>query len=285
MKETMDSLNAYEIGHNGLFSDEYVPLIINDKEQKIAIFTCTDMMNIPFAENCNLKTLHIDDVKLNEAILSYKKKGFFIILYAHVGILFSRYVNPTIRILLQEKIDFGADIIITAHSHCVGGMEYYKGKPIFHSLGDFVMDGGSYRRRQSVILDIEVVESNFKSYTITPVVTNKELVSVLAPGNVQKKVLNSWNRVSMKIDQHSDNYQRFFKRQYKRELFQHTLSTIKFLFHTKGLLGMIKMISRRYEEVFRMGKWITKDRSKDRRDDEAILKDRKKFSEKELYKS
>ena len=285
MIETIDSLNAFEIGHNGLFEDEYIPIILNEGGQKIAIFTCTDMMNIPFAENCNLKTLHIDDAKLNELISSYKKEGFFIILYAHVGILFSRYVNPVIRTLLHEKIDFGADVLITAHSHCVGGMEFYKGKPIFHSLGDFVMDGGSYRRRQSVILNIEIVKGIFKSYTILPVKTNSELVTILAQGKVEKRILNSWNSVTMKLDRHSIDYPQFFKKQYKRELFQHTLSTFKFLLRTKGLIGMIAMVIKRYEEVFRMGKWIAKDRSKDRRDDEAILKDRKKFSEKELYKT
>lgn len=66
-------------------------------------------------------------------------------------------------------------------------------------------------------------------------------------------------------------------------MLQHSLSTIKFLFDTLGIIGMIGLILKRSEEVARMGHWITSNRSIDRRDDEAILKNRKRFSEKDLF--
>ena len=37
-------------------------------------------------------------------------------------------------------LDAGADIVIGAHSHCLQGMEYYVGKPILYSLGNFWFD-------------------------------------------------------------------------------------------------------------------------------------------------
>ena len=63
----------------------------------------------------------------------------------------------------------------------------------------------------------------------------------------------------------------------------HTLSTLHFLMKTKGVKGMFKLIVKRHEEVLRMVGWLVQDRSKDRRDDDAIRKDRKKFSENDLY--
>lgn len=89
--------------------------------------------------------------------------------------------------------------------------------------------------------------------------------------------------ISKQIKKHKNNYSNFFKYQYKIEMFQHSMSSILFLYKTKGLYGMLKMIFKRLEEVQRMFKWILSDRSKDQRDDDAIKKDRKRFSQNELF--
>lgn len=283
MDETIKSLDYNKILHNGLFKEKYKPLIINYKGEKIAIITCTDMMNIPFSKDSNWETLHIDDPLLDQIIEKYKNNNYFIILYAHVGMLFTRFVNPPVRELLHKKIDLGVEIIVTAHSHCLGGMEYYKEKPIFHSLGDFVMDGGSYRRRGAAVLNIVIENNTFKSYNIIPTIINQNLETELASKKKNLQLNRSWRYVSSKLQKHSSNYSIFFNRQYRIEMLQHSLSTIKFLFDTLGIIGMIGLILKRSEEVARMGHWITSNRSIDRRDDEAILKNRKRFSEKDLF--
>jgi len=38
----------------------------------------------------------------------------------------------------RAAIDAGADIVIGHHAHITRGVEVYKGKPIFHGLGNFV---------------------------------------------------------------------------------------------------------------------------------------------------
>jgi len=283
--ETIAALEKKNISYNGIFKNEYKPIIINRKGNKIAIFTCTDMMNISFSEDCQWKYLSIDNKYLDGLIKQYKKEGYFIIIYAHVGILFSRFVNPIIRKYLHEKIEYGTDLIVTAHAHCLGGMEYYNGKPIFHSMGDFVMDGGSYRRRRAAVLRIAIENNDFKEYEIIPTIIDNELKTKLASAEAKERMLNSWQYVTHKLKTHKEDYPRFFNRQYKIEMLQHTLSTLKFLLDTKGIAGMLSLIFKRYEEVLRMGKWLTTDRSKDRRDDEAISKDRKKFSADELFKN
>lgn len=37
----------------------------------------------------------------------------------------------------REYIDAGADVIVGAHTHCLQGMEFYNGKPIIYSVGNF----------------------------------------------------------------------------------------------------------------------------------------------------
>ncbi len=283
MFETINSLEELNIEHNGLYQTEYKPIIIEGKGEKIAIFTCTDMMNIPFLDDNPYKTLYIEDDYLNQLLKEYSDNNYFIILYAHVGTLFSRFLNPPIRNLLHEKIKYGADVIVTAHSHCVGGYELYEGKHIFHSLGDFVMDGGSYRRRESAILNLQIKNNKLQSYDLIPTITNNDLETVFPDIKRKKSILSSWDYVSNKTKKNSSNYEKFYRLQYKKELASHSISTLRFLLRTKGVKGMIKLIMQRREEVLRTGKWFVKDRSKDRRDDDAILKDRKRFSEDELF--
>ncbi|MBR1629707.1 MAG: CapA family protein, partial [Lachnospiraceae bacterium] len=40
----------------------------------------------------------------------------------------------------HSLIDAGADAVIGTHPHSLQGIEYYNGKPIFFSLGDFIFD-------------------------------------------------------------------------------------------------------------------------------------------------
>jgi len=43
----------------------------------------------------------------------------------------------------HQVIDSGADVVVGTHPHVLQGMEMYKGKPIFYSLGNFSFGGNS----------------------------------------------------------------------------------------------------------------------------------------------
>lgn len=98
-------------------------------------------------------------------------------------------------------------------------------------------------------------------------------------------MLKDFGAVSMKIEKHGNKYKSFYKWQYKKEMIIHTFSTLRYLIHTKGVFGMIRLVFVRFEEVFRMFKWVSTDRSNVQRDDDAILPNRKKFKQDELFKN
>ena len=283
MDETVAILNEKGFKHNGLYQDEYQPLLIEQGGERIAVVTVTDMMNIPFADGNKWKTLRVGDEEVLEIIKEWKEKGWLVILYAHIGILFSRYPNPVTVDYLHSCIDGGVDAVVTAHSHCLGCMEIYHNVPIFHSLGDFVMDGNSFRRRRSGILKIDIAEGKVKDWRIIPAEINEEYATVSPSEQVGKRMLKEFARCSNNLAKNAGRYTQFFKWQYKKEMIQHTSSTLSYLVHTKGVGGMLKMVLMRFEEVGRMFKWVSKDRSHDRRDDDAIKADRKKFTQDELF--
>jgi poly-gamma-glutamate synthesis protein (capsule biosynthesis protein) len=53
----------------------------------------------------------------------------------HTPALIAMYERP----LARAAIEAGADVVIGHHAHILRGMEVYKGKPIFHGLGNFVV--------------------------------------------------------------------------------------------------------------------------------------------------
>lgn len=61
----------------------------------------------------------------------------FVLAYVHWGTEYSYELEEVQLTTGREYLDAGADVIIGAHSHCLQGMEYYDGKPIVYSLGNY----------------------------------------------------------------------------------------------------------------------------------------------------
>ena len=266
MDQTIAALDKQGLAWNGLYKREYTPYLIEKQDYKIAIITCDDLMNIEFSEDCPWKTLRVDDLLIDTIINNYKQRGYFIILYAHVGMLFTRFPSPVIRDYLHSKVDLGVDLAVTVHSHALGGMEEYNGVPIFHSLGDFVMDGSSFRRRQNYILNIEIEHNKLKCWNIIPAIIDVELQTVIPCDKDQKKMRRSFDLVSNKLNKHRTDYVDFYKRQYKKEMLAHSLSTLHFIIKTKGIVGMFRLLFVRIFDVFSMINRVLKDKSKMRYD-------------------
>lgn len=79
-----------------------------------------------------------DATTLLEEITVQKQGGKFVIVYVHWGVERDERPQEYQRTLAQQYINAGADLVIGSHPHVLQGIEYYKGKPIVYSLGNFV---------------------------------------------------------------------------------------------------------------------------------------------------
>ena len=61
----------------------------------------------------------------------------FVIAVVHWGTEYSTVLEKAQLMTGKAYLDAGADAIIGGHSHCLQGMEFYNGKPIIYSLGNF----------------------------------------------------------------------------------------------------------------------------------------------------
>lgn len=280
--ETLRNLDKCCLPWTGLFKNSYQPYLIEQNSEKIAVISLTDMLNYELNGE-DWHVLRMESALVTPIISEWKQKGYSIILFAHVGALFTRFPNPITRRFLHSCVDAGCDLIVTVHSHVLGGMEIYKNVPIFHSLGDFIMDGASYRRRCAGILQVTWKQGKVEKWDIIPVMTDQNLQTRLPSGKIASRMLKSFKMVSDKIQKHSCKYDTFYRKQYRIELFFHMLSTVRFLLATKGFCGTVRLLYLRMEEVLRTVRWALSDRSNIQRDDDA-LKKKHHYSTSELFK-
>ncbi|MCA0987590.1 CapA family protein [Guptibacillus algicola] len=108
------------------------------------------------------------------------------IVYLHWGT--ERTIQPSAsqRNFAHTMIDAGADIIIGSHPHVLQGMEYYNGKPILYSLGNFLfpdyVDGDS---ADTVIAKIDVLMDNYE-VTLIPAVIHDSTVTLADKQNAAR---------------------------------------------------------------------------------------------------
>jgi poly-gamma-glutamate synthesis protein (capsule biosynthesis protein) len=67
-----------------------------------------------------------------------------IVLLMHWNYEMEPHPQPMHRQLAFAAIDAGADAIVGAHPHCVGGIEVYRGAPVVYSLGNWFVPHGVF---------------------------------------------------------------------------------------------------------------------------------------------
>lgn len=138
---------------------------------------CAAENNLPGANTFDF----IDNTKV---INELKNKVDKIVLIYHGGREHYQLPTPEQRKRFRYFINCGVDAIVAHHTHCVSGYEYFEGKPIVYSIGNFIFDykkkyqKGLWTEGMSVILELEDMNSNFR-ITLIPHTQGKEEDSTL----------------------------------------------------------------------------------------------------------
>ena len=255
LKKTLEVLSKKKFYNNGLYFDKYSPFEFKDDNNKIAIFCCTEFSNID-EKSQNPSIFYLKDLLSSSMIEKSKKNNFLNICFVHGGIMFTQLPNPIFREEMQKLVDKGADLVITVHPHIIGSEENYKEKLIIYSLGDFIMDGKSFDRRQSVYINIEINNNIISS--IEHKVTKNEDFYIKIHDN-SHRILLKRKKVSKKLN--SKNYIKSYNKNYKRDILLHSISTLKYILINKGFIFFLKFFILRFKDFFNMLRWFNKDTS------------------------
>lgn len=74
---------------------------------------------------------------MQQEIAAAKQQAALVLVALHKGIVHTpARLAPYEQPIAHAAIDAGADVVIGHHAHIIRGMEFFKGKPIFHGLGN-----------------------------------------------------------------------------------------------------------------------------------------------------
>ena len=107
-----------------------------------------------------------DAAALIKVIKEAKQTCDFVTVFPHWGTEYSEQPNTVQRELAKQCMDAGADLIVGAHTHCLEGIQFMEGKPVFYSLGNFIF-GQSIDR--SAAVKVTVTADGAVSYALIPV--------------------------------------------------------------------------------------------------------------------
>jgi poly-gamma-glutamate synthesis protein (capsule biosynthesis protein) len=89
--------------------------------------------------------------------------------YVHMGDQYRWTPRPWVVDVCRQYVDAGATAVLTSHPHATMGMEIYKGKPIFYSIGNFVYDQMfSVETRQGYFLELTIRGKTLVGFRIHP---------------------------------------------------------------------------------------------------------------------
>lgn len=120
--------------------------------------------------------------ELFEEIKKEKAASNFVIVNAHAGTEYSRSPSKSQRELYERFIDSGADVVFGSHPHVLQPTEWYNGKVIVYSLGNFIFnemqDFASYGALDTEIVRLGVVNGKTVYTEIYPAKINGTSVAL-----------------------------------------------------------------------------------------------------------
>jgi len=201
LMDTVANLNRASIGHAGAGANRaaaWTPAIITRNGAKIAFLSFSQIGPSNFsatsAQPGTAFTLSASQVRA--AVAQAHAKADYVVVSFHWGV--ERQYAPTSAQVRFGRlaIDSGADLVLSHHPHVIEGVEYYRGKLIAYSLGNFVFSPGSAEGHDTMILRVSVGPKGVLSANATPCVIDATGRPRPATGASARRILGIIGRTS-----------------------------------------------------------------------------------------
>ena len=157
LADTLKTLNRAGIAHAGAGMNTaaaWRPAIVTRNGARIAYLSFTDIVPGGFTPSSSRPGVAIgrNMTRVKAAIRLAKRQADYVIVSFHWGVEQSYTMNSQQIRDAHAAVNAGADMVLSHHPHVVQGFEFYRGKLIAYSLGDFVFPYKTIEGRKSVIL-------------------------------------------------------------------------------------------------------------------------------------
>jgi poly-gamma-glutamate capsule biosynthesis protein CapA/YwtB (metallophosphatase superfamily) len=173
MLDTIANLDAAGLAHAGAGKDRAAalapPVIVRDGA-RIAFLSFCQIGPSSFAATTHgpgtAYTLAMSTV--TSAIHAARAQADYVIVMFHWGV--ETKTTPSSRQVTfgRAAINAGADLVLSSHPHVIQGVEFYRGKLIAYSLGNFVFSPGTAAGHDTMALTIQMTQHRIVAVAARP---------------------------------------------------------------------------------------------------------------------
>lgn len=193
----LDKSRILHVGAGANTTEAYKPVYITKEGINIAFIASSRVIpKVTWNAGVNkpgVSTTY-DSRKLKEEIARAKLKADIVVVYVHWGEEIKQLPVQHQRRLAKEYIDSGADIVIGSHPHVLQGFEFYKGKIIAYSMGNFVFTD---IKKDTMILNIIIEKKKISEIKVIPCEIKQYRPMLLKDPKRVKYVLNKLQTLSI----------------------------------------------------------------------------------------
>ncbi|MEK6565737.1 MAG: CapA family protein, partial [Bacteroidota bacterium] len=138
----------------------FLPSVIERNSIRVGIVAYTQFVNKMESwdgrESWQGYISDFDSQRVQLEIEDVRKKADFVIASYHGGREYADLPDSKTREEMRSLIDAGADLVVGHHPHVPQGIEEYKGRLIFHSLGNFVFHQAPYWTQRGLGIEMQL---------------------------------------------------------------------------------------------------------------------------------
>jgi poly-gamma-glutamate synthesis protein (capsule biosynthesis protein) len=198
--DTLDSIGIKHVGAGKNLDEAMAPAIFNIDGYKVAFVAAdrsqksNEIRAAAAGKNTPGVLFCFDDALFIQAVKTARESADFVIAIPHWGTEVSTVLEPVQISLGQKLIDAGADVVVGAHPHILQGMDYYNGKLIAHSLGNFWFNTQDI---PTAILNITITNGT-PSYKIIPALQSGQRVAT--SDQIRTDVFSTMRKLSPNVE-------------------------------------------------------------------------------------
>lgn len=197
--ETIEEAGIPYVGAGRNLEEAMKPVYFIANGRKIAIVSATQIeRSMNYTKEATdetagvLKTLNPD--KFLSVIEEAKACSDYVIAFVHWGTENTNNYGGDQVELGRKFIDAGADAIIGGHTHCLQGFDYYNGKPIIYSLGNYWFNDRTIDTGLSqLVIHTDNGEMDFR---FLPCIQRGCITSLVEDEGEKQRILNFMQRIS-----------------------------------------------------------------------------------------
>ena len=127
------------IGAGQNIAEAAAPYIFEKNGLRIGVYNCAEH-EFTIADENRPGANPFDAFESPDHIRWLKEACDFVVVIYHGLKEHYRYPSPYVQRACRKMIDWGSDLVVCQHSHCVGCEEQYKGRTIVYGQGNFIFD-------------------------------------------------------------------------------------------------------------------------------------------------